>query len=190
MPTTRGLIAAVAATLLGLSATLAAQAQQASKEAPQHAPVIAVVDVQKVLSEADASRQAKSSIESRRNAYEHELQKQKQQLQAGQDQLQKQSAVLAPDALEQKRRELEQRFNDVRRQTEERRGLLQNAMKDAMDQLRKEMGGAIAEVMKRKGIEMTLPRSAVLVFDNRLDITDDVLASLNKRLPKITLPLN
>ena len=40
------------------------------------------------------------------------------------------------------------------------------------------------------GVEMTLPRSAVLVFDNRLNISDEVLAALNKRLPEVELPLN
>lgn len=182
----RGLRVAVAAALLLLAAPAASHAQQAGAGAP----IVAVVDVQKVLSEAEASKQAKQAIDSRRATYERDLEKQKQQLQAGQEQLKKQRAVLAPDALEQKRRELEQRFNDVRRQTEERRALLQEAMNDAMNQLRKEMGVAIAEVMKAKGVELTLPRSAVLVFDNRLDVTAEVLAELNKRLPKISLPLN
>lgn len=182
----RGLLAVVAAAVVAAGAPLPSQAQQADSGAP----IVAVVDVQKVLSEAEASKQAKQAIESRRASYEQDLEKQKQQLQAGQEQLRKQRAVLAPEAFEQKRRELEQRFDDVRRQTEERRGLLQDAMNDAMNQLRKEMGVAIAEVMKAKGVEMTLPRSAVLVFDNRLDLTAEVLAELNKRLPKISLPLN
>jgi Skp family chaperone for outer membrane proteins len=85
---------------------------------------------------------------------------------------------------------LEQRYNDVRRQTEERRALLQEATKTAMSQLRQEMGTAIAEVMKAKGVELTLPRSAVLIFDNRLDITAEVVQLLNKRLPKVELNLN
>lgn len=182
----RGLRAAVVAIILALFVLNGSQAQQAAAGAP----VVAVVDVQKVLSEAEASKQAKQMIEARRATYEQELEKQKQQLQAGQEQLQKQRAVLAPAALEQKRRELEQRYNDVRRQTEERRALLQDAMNDAMNQLRKEMGVAIANVMKAKGVELTLPRSAVLVFDNRLDVTGEVLAELNKRLPKINLTLN
>ncbi len=59
-----------------------------------------------------------------------------------------------------------------------------------MSQLRKEMGISVAKVMEAKKIDLTLPRSAVLVFDNRMDITDDVLAHLNKRLPSVDLPLN
>jgi Skp family chaperone for outer membrane proteins len=152
--------------------------------------LLAIVDVQKVLSEASASTQARAAIEARRQGYERDLEAHKQQLQSGQEQLQKQRAVLSPDALEQRRRDLEQRYNDVRRQTEERRAVLQEATQTAMNQLRQEMGTAIAEVMKANGIELTLPRSAVLVFDDKLDITGDVLATLNKRFPKVNLQLN
>lgn len=174
----------VAAMLLSLGLAGAASAAEGAM------PQLAIVDVQKVLSEASASKQARQAIEDRRLGYERDLDAQKQQLKTGQAQLEKQRAVLAPEALEQRRRELEQRYNDVRRQTEERRALLQEATKAAMSQLRQEMGTAIAEVMKAKGVELTLPRSAVLIFDNRLDITAEVVQLLNKRLPKVELNLN
>jgi outer membrane protein len=159
--------------------------------AAEQAPLMAaVVDVQRVLREATASNQARDAIEARRTSYERDLATQKAKLQEAQDQLQKQRAVLTPQAMEQRRQEIDQQLNDLRRQTEERRATLQEATNNVMNQLRKEMGGAIAEVMKSKGVELTLPRSAVLVFDNRLDITNDVLETLNKRLPKVDVPLN
>jgi len=161
-----------------------------ARAAEQSPMILAVVDVQRVLREAKASNQARDEIEARRTGYERDLEAQKTQLQTAQEQLQKQRAVLSPEAMEQRRQELEQRLNDLRRQTEERRSMLQDATNNVMNQLRQEMGGAIAEVMKSKGVELSLPRSAVLVFDNRLDITNDVLETLNKRLPKVDVPLN
>ena len=151
---------------------------------------LAVVDVQRVLREAKASNQARQEIEARRTSYERDLEAQKKQLQSAQAKLQKQRAVLAPDALLQRRQDLERRLEDLRRQTEERRAMLQETTNGVMNQLRQEMGSAIAAVMKAKGIEVTLPRSAVLVFDNRLDLTNDVLEALNKRLPKVDVQLN
>ncbi len=157
----------------------------AQKKSPKP-PIVAIVDVQKILTKATASGKARKAID----AYERELESHKKSLKSGRDQLKKQQVVLSPDALEKRRRDLEKRFAEVRKQTEERRQILNKALKAAMDTLRKEMSFAVAEVMKAKGVEMTLPRRAVLVFDDRLNISDEVLAVLNKRLPELKLPLN
>ncbi len=164
------------------------QKQPAPKQAIKP-PVLAVVDVQHVLSKATASRTAKKAIEARRAIYEKELDAHKKELKASREKLRKQQAILSPAALEKQKTELENRLKAVRRQTEERRGILNKALNSAMAELRKEMSYAVAAVMKERGIELTLPRSAVLVFDDRLNISEEVLARLNKRLPKLTLPL-
>ena len=176
--------------LLGVLASFALALPASAQKKPPKPAIVAIVDVQKVLSKATASRKAKKEIEARRAIYEAELEGHKKSLKASREQLKKQQAILSPAALEKRRRDLEQRFAEVRKQTEERRQILNKALSAAMDTLRKEMGYAVAEVMKAKGVEMTLPRSAVLVFDDRLNISDAVLAALNKRLPEVKLPLN
>ena len=72
---------------LGLALLLlwpaASQAQNAKPAAPAAAvqpPVIAVVDIKKVLSSADASLKAKKAIDARRAIYERELDQHKQGL--------------------------------------------------------------------------------------------------------------
>ncbi|MDP6704874.1 MAG: OmpH family outer membrane protein [Alphaproteobacteria bacterium] len=182
---TRLLLLSVLASLVLVTT---AEAQKKPLKAPKP-PIVAIVDVQEVLSKAEASRKAKKAIEARRAIYEKELDKHKKSLKAGRDKLKKQQAVLSPEALEKRRRDLEKRFAEVRKQTDERRQILNKALNTAMGTLRKEMGFAVAEVMKAKGVEMTLPRSAVLVFDDRLNISNEVLAALNKRLPQVKLPL-
>ena len=87
--------------------------------------------------------------------------------------------MLATEAFNQRKKQLEQRFQAVVKQTEERRRVLNKAFNTAMANLRRELGYAVAEVMKERGIEMTLPRSAILVFDDRFDISSEVLARLN-----------
>ncbi len=153
-------------------------------------PVLAVVDIKRVLSSAEASKKAKKSIDARRAIYERELDQHKKGLKTQRAQLRAQQKILAPEAFKQQRKKLETRFQTVVKQTEERRRVLNEAFNTAMGNLRRELGIAVAEVMKERGIEMSLPRSAVLVFDDRFDISDEVLKRLNKRLPEIDLKLN
>ncbi len=185
-------IALITLVLLVLGAASDVRAQTKADHAAKvgKPPVLAVVDVKKVLSSAEASKKAKKTIDARRAIYERELEQQKKDLKTRQDKLRKQRAVLATEAFNQRKKQLEQRFQAVVKQTEERRRVLNKAFNTAMANLRRELGYAVAEVMKERGIEMTLPRSAILVFDDRFDISPEVLARLNKRLPTIDLPLN
>ncbi len=189
----RSLLWPIALALLMLAAPgdLGAQGAKSTPAAgPGKPPVLAVVDIKRVLSSAGASKKAKKAIDARRAIYERELKQHKQGLKTQREQLRKQQKVLSPAAFEQQKKKLETRFQTVIKQTEERRRVLNQAFNTAMGYLRRELGLAVAEVMKERGIEMSLPRSAVLVFDDRFDISDEVLKRLDKRLPTIDLKLN
>lgn len=179
--------------LLSLAGGAAAQGQKApaQKTTPPaqgpaaEAPVVAVVDVQHILREASAAKLVREAVDARRAAFEKELEREAQELRRADEELRKQQSQLAPEALAQRKRELERRYGEVRRRTDERRSVLSQAYNAAMRQVRQEMARALAEVMKERGIDISMSRTAVLVFDERLDVTADVLARLNKRLPKV-----
>ena len=182
---------AVLSILLALSAPAAAQGQKAKGAGSPEgaAPIVAVVDVQHILREALAAKAVRQMVEERRAVFEKELEKETQDLRHAEEALRKEQPKLAPEELASRKRDLERRFGDVRRRTEERRGLLSQSYDAAMRQVRQEMARALAEVMKERRVDVSLSRTAVLIFDEKLDITQDVLARLDKRLPKVTPPL-
>ena len=148
-------------------------------------PVIAVLDVQQVLRRAAAAKGIRLAMEARRKAFEAEIAAERQQIRDEELQLRKQSTILSPEASNEKRRLLENRMSDFRRKVEQRRGILNRAFTSATRVLRKEMATVLAELMKERKITLTLARKAVLVFDQRLSVTEDVLKRLDKRLPTV-----
>ena len=148
-------------------------------------PVIAVLDVQQVLRRAAAAKGIRLAMEARRKAFEAEIAAERQQIRDEELQLRKQSTILSPEASNEKRRLLENRMSDFRRKVEQRRGILNRAFTSATRVLRKEMATVLAEIMKERKITLTLARKAVLVFDQRLSVTEDVLKRLDKRLPTV-----
>ena len=176
----------VLSVLLALAAPAAAQGQKAKGGAP----VVAVVDVQLVLREATAAKAVRQTVETRRVAFEKELDKETQELRRAEEELRKQQPQLEPEALAERKRELERRFGELRRRTDERRGLLSQSYNAAMRQVRQEMARALAEIMNERRIDVSMSRTAVLIFDEKLDITQEVLARLNKRLPKVEVRFN
>ena len=174
--------------LLCLSGTaMAAEAKApAAKLTPSiDDPVIAVLDVQQVLRRAAAAKGIRLAMEARRKAFEAEIAAERQQIRDEELQLRKQSTILSPEASNEKRRLLEIRMSDFRRKVEQRRGILNRAFTSATRILRKEMATVLAELMKERKITLTLARKAVLVFDQRLSVTEDVLKRLDKRLPTV-----
>lgn len=148
-------------------------------------PVIAVLDVQKIMRDAKAAKAIRKEVDVRRKMIEMQISGERKKLKADEQKLRQQRAILAPDAISQKQRELERRFGDLRRKAEKAGGGFNRAVSIAMVQLRQGMAKGITQVMKDKGINITLARAAVLVFDENLNITSAVLARLDKNLPHI-----
>jgi Skp family chaperone for outer membrane proteins len=150
-------------------------------------PIIGVVDVQEVLRDSVAAKGVRDAAEAKAKKLEAELNKQREDVKAREQKLRQQQTILAPDAFDQKRQELERYVGDLRRQHEQQRAQINQVFNGAMDQLREEIRKAVVQVMERRGIAMTLPRSTVLVFDERMNITKEVADTVNKRTPKIAV---
>ena len=149
--------------------------------------VIAVLDVQQVLRRANAAKGIRVAMEARRKVFEEEIAKERQNLRAAEEELRKQSIILSPEAIKDKRRLLEINVSDLRRKAEQKRGILNRAFNGATQELRQEMAKVLAGLMKERNITITLARKAVLVFDQRLNVTAEVLQRLDENLSNIQI---
>lgn len=148
-------------------------------------PVIAVLDVQRVLRDSAAGKSIRAAVEGRRKKIEGEIEAERTELKDADAKLRQQQTVLAPEALNQRRRDLERRYSELRRKADKASGMMNKAVNTAMHTLRQEMANVLARLMKEKDINITLARSAVLIFDEKLNVTNEVLARLDKLLPKV-----
>lgn len=149
--------------------------------------VIAVLDVQLVLRRAAAAKGIGIAMEARRKAFEEEIAADRKTLQDEEQKLRKQSTILSPEAMNEKRRNLENKLSDLRRKAEQRRGILSRAFTGAKLKLRNEIAKVLAELMVERKITLTLARKAVLVFDQRLSVTEEVLRRLDKNMPNVVV---
>ena len=152
-------------------------------------PIIAVLDVQQVLRRAAAAKGIREVMEARRKKFEKEISEERLQLQGEENQLRKQSTILSPEAMSNKRRVLENKVSDLRRKAEQKRGILNLAFNGATRELRQEIAKVLADLMKEQNITITLARKAVLVFDQRLNVTEEVLKRLDKNLPNVKIDI-
>lgn len=176
--------AAFAAPVPAFAAGPAAAAPAGEKLA---APIIAVVDVQKIMQDSAAAKGIQAEIEAQRDKYQKEISGLEDKLRSAEQELRKQQTVLSPDALAKKRKEFETQVAEVQRTVQNRKRALDAGMGDAMGAVQKAMLEIIADVVRERGANIVLARHQFVIVDTKLDISDTVMERLNAALPKVAV---
>jgi Skp family chaperone for outer membrane proteins len=150
--------------------------------------VAAVIDYQRILREAAAARSIRGQIEVRRKAYQEEISKEEQRLHEADKEFAKQRSLLTAEAFTEKRREFEQDVAEVQRLVQERRRELDNVAAVALNQVKEALIEVVTSIADERGFNLVLPSSEVLFFARRIDLTEEVLAKLDSRLPDVRVP--
>lgn len=152
------------------------------------APVLAIIDVQKVLRESVAVKALTATIEKQRDKYQGELRTQEETLRAADQELARQRTILSSDAYAQKRKELEQQVATLQRQVQERKKGLDQLFGQGMSQVQNELADVAKGIAEERGIDLILSRAAVVIVKPKLDISTEALTRLNARLKTVALP--
>jgi Skp family chaperone for outer membrane proteins len=149
--------------------------------------VAAVIDYQRILRDAAAARSIRDQIEARRKVYQEEISKEEQRLHEIDKEFAKQRSVLSPEDFAEKRREFEQDVAEVQRKVQERRRELDRLSAAALNEVKEALIAIVTSIAEERGFNLVLPTSEVLFFARSLDLTEEVLAKLDARLPQVQL---
>jgi Skp family chaperone for outer membrane proteins len=159
----------------------------ASAQDPAGAPVIVVIDVQRILRESLSAQSLDTQLEARQVTLRDQFAKLEEELRAAEQELSRQRTVLEKGAFNEKRQAYEKRIGEAQRMFTTSRRQLQQAAQKA----RKEIEIAILQVAESLGAELNADlvfgRHQVIFFNQDLDITSHVLERLNKQLPAVKL---
>jgi Skp family chaperone for outer membrane proteins len=151
------------------------------------AAVAAVIDYQRILRDAAAARSIREQIESRRKSYQDEISKQEQRLYEADKAFAKQRSLLTPEAFADKRKAFEDDVSEVQRLVQERRRELDRVAEIALNEVKTALIDIVTGMAEERGFNLVLPSSEVLFFARKIDITEEVLAKLDARLPDVTV---
>lgn len=153
------------------------------------APVIAVVDFQRVVRESNAGQSIIKQINQRHAGFQKEIQAITAQLEQARQELSRQQSILAPDVFAQKRQEFQGRAQQYQRSVQDAQKKLDIMLRQSMRTVETALANIVAEVATEMGanlvIDAGLGRGEVLFTDSELVITDDAKARLNNILPDV-----
>src|SRR5205814_1075495 len=153
-------------------------------------PRIAVIDMQQISAESALGKSYAAKIEALENEIKNEgtkkqgeLQKMDAAIKALQDELDKQSSVLSPEAADKKRQDIVKKQRDRQAYLEDGQAELER-MKQRAEQQQQTMKAefqqkikpAIDAVAREKGIDIILTSQVALTLNQNFDISKDVIA--------------
>ncbi len=148
---------------------------------------IATVNYQMLMSSSSAAKSAHEQIDSKSKSMQSEISKKAEQFQKDSQELEKQRSVMAKDAFEEKKRAFAEKVTSAQKEVQSKRAILDSASEHAGNELHKTISEIVTEMAKEKGFTLVIPSSQILYGDSKLDITNEVMEKLNKKLPKVDI---
>ena len=148
-------------------------------------PAIGVVDVQLILRNSEASKSVRPQIEKLRKSYQSSVREREAELRKASRELQRQRAILSPQAFAKKRSAYEEQARKAQIDFQNRKRQLDNAYSAAMRVVHRSMVVSAAKIAEERKFDIVLPKSLVLLADQKLDITDEVLRRVDESLPSV-----
>ncbi len=148
-------------------------------------PIIAIVDVQRILQESLAAKSAQKQLDAQRLQFQNEISGEENGLRKAEQELAKQRASLSTEAYAEREQQLRQRFVAVENHVSSRRKVLDKSFSDSMNAVRTALLEVVGATARERGANLVIVKQQALWTDQPLDITDEVLKRLDKKMPKV-----
>lgn len=153
---------------------------------------VAVIDTERATKEALAFVSLNQQMQTRSEQFQAEFRQIETVLQQEEQELEGQRAILSNEAFQERVQAFQARVGDAERSVNERKRVLDEAYRFGRDQIKQELRAIILQLAEARGYRLILnwelADTMVIYADPSLDITAEVVALLNERLPAVTLP--
>ena len=142
---------------------------------------VAVIDVQRVVSESDPGKEALQKLAGLRDAKAEEGQALQQELQALREQFSKQQFTLSEERLEELQKQIQDKGIALQRFEDDARRELEEARTKELGRLEQQIMPIINQIGQEQGLTLIFNKfqSGLVYADETVDITDDVILRFN-----------
>ena len=184
--------------LLPLALPFAASAQgTALGGASLPVPVIGIIDVDEVQLEALAAKAVRTQADKYRQDFQQQDAAEEAALRASQQAIEQQRKSLPPEALADKKtqdaftekaRAFDSSVADYQRKKLARVRAFEKSFNTAMSKVQQAMYEATRKAAGEHGANVILPRGQVVLFDDNMNLTKEIITLMDKALPTVDFP--
>ena len=148
---------------------------------------IATLDVVKLLKDSKAAISMKDQLNAVAKKYTEEDQKKQKEIQKQEEELLRQKSTLTPEAFSDRKNTFEKKVIEFNKTSQSKRRALAKSEKNAVNQIEDEVEKIVKTIIDTEKITAVFRKSAIILGDNSIDITDKVVEELNKKLSTVTV---
>ena len=148
---------------------------------------IGVVDMKKILSQSTAYQSIVEQFEDIRRKHRNTFTKQEDVIRDEESNLLKQKNVISKEAYAEKVKQLNQKINELKSKQASDAKKFENDFEKSTNKIQGALVDVLSMIAGKKGLDLDLAKSQVLLVGKEMDITDQAIQELNKVLPKISL---
>jgi len=145
------------------------------------------LDFKYVLNESSAGKKAQTNLKNKLEKGIKNIQDKQKSIQEEEKKIIQQKKVIKPEEYKKKVKDLRLKVSNLQK---ERNSLVENVSKQrtkARNELLKNLNPIIDAYMKEKKIRMVIDKKSLLLANQNLDITKDIIGLLNKKLKSINI---
>jgi outer membrane protein len=145
------------------------------------------IDFKYILNESKAGKKAQNSLKTKLENGLNRLKEQEKNIQEEEKKIIQQKKLITADEYKKKINDLRNKVSTLQK---DRNKLLEDVSKQrtkARNELLKNLNPILKDYMKEKNIRIVLDKKSILLADENLNITDDIMKILNQKLNSIKL---
>jgi Skp family chaperone for outer membrane proteins len=178
----------LAALVVTAFAVSPAHAEEKAAASADSTGKIAVVDIQYLVGGSKAGKSIRTQLESKRDAYRKEIEKQEAELNKQGRELKDQQASLSKEEMVKRYKALDEKARKGQQGVLERTKAFEKAYVESLEKLREHIVKIVADIAGKNGISLVLNRQEVVLVESKMDLTKQVLTALDKEVTSI--PVN
>lgn len=148
---------------------------------------IAILDVDRIVKESKAMKYIQETVSKQQDKYQKEVTKKQQELETEQKRVEGKKSLLSEEAFAKEVKDFENKIDELKTFVDRRQNSLKKASLDAMSKVNEKVKEIITDISKEKNIDVLVPSSQALYYKENLDISEEVLTKLNKKITKVSI---
>ena len=156
-----------------------------AKEPPTQ--LLGFLDVQRIITESSASKMIRPEFNKLRKEFQKRVSDQERKLRQAEQELSRQRVLLAPEAFAKKRRLFSAEARKVQKSVRLRKSELDRVIARTKNEILKNLIVVAKEVAKKRKLSVLMEKRFVFLSHRSLDVTNEIITLLNKRLPTVNI---
>ena len=145
------------------------------------------VDFKYILNESSAGKKAQTFLKKKLNDGIERIKKKEKSIQEEEKKIIQQKKIISAEEYKKKVKELRSKVLSIQKEKNELLETVSKQRAKAKQVLLKNLNPILTDYMKEKKIRMVLDKKSLLIGDENLDITQDIIKILNSKLKSIKL---